>query len=73
MSMSNKLILGVALIFAVTVTSCLGLVFYYELQQRQLQLQETQLIQEQETERTEERSQFWQKLIPWGDDESEVN
>ena len=22
-------------------------------------------------ERTEERSQFWQKLVPWGDDEEE--
>lgn len=24
-------------------------------------------------ERTEERSQFWQKLVPWGKDEAEEN
>lgn len=27
----------------------------------------------EETERTEERSQFWQKLVPWGDDETEAD
>lgn len=27
--------------------------------------------QDQETERTEERSQFWQKAVPWGKDEAE--
>ena len=30
-------------------------------------------VQIQETERTEERSQFWQKIVPWGDDEEEEN
>ena len=32
----------------------------------------TEIEQQQETERTEERSQFWQKLIPWGSDEDEA-
>jgi len=27
-------------------------------------------IQIQKTERTEERSQFWQKFVPWGEDEA---
>lgn len=27
--------------------------------------------EKEETERTEERSQFWQKAVPWGKDEDE--
>ena len=30
---------------------------------------ETEEVERQRTERTEERSQFWQKAIPWGKDE----
>ena len=32
-----------------------------------------QIEQAQKTERTEERSQFWQKIVPWGEDEQEEN
>lgn len=32
----------------------------------------TIIEQQQKTERTEERSQFWQKLVPWGKDEDEA-
>lgn len=31
----------------------------------------TEIHEREETERTEEKSQFWQKLVPWGNDETE--
>lgn len=34
-------------------------------------LQKSIVHEREETERTEERNQFWQKLIPWGSDEAE--
>jgi hypothetical protein len=34
-------------------------------------LEERKLQEKTDKEQTEERSQFWQKLIPWGKDESE--
>jgi len=37
--------------------------------QKQIQLEEIRKIEN--IERTEERSQFWQKLVPWGEDEQE--
>ena len=40
---------------------------------RQLEKEEELVRQAQETERTEERSSFWQKLVPWGEDEAEEN
>ena len=36
-----------------------------------LKVEELKIHEQEATERTEERSQFWQKLIPWGSDESE--
>jgi len=36
-------------------------------------IQTATITEHEGTERTEERSQFWQKLIPWGDDETEKN
>ena len=40
---------------------------------RQIEAEEAKVIAAQETEQTEERSQFWQKLVPWGSDEDEGN
>ncbi len=40
---------------------------------RLIEREETAIAEAQRTERTEERSQFWQSLIPWGDDEAEDN
>ena len=37
--------------------------------QKQIQVEEIHKIEN--IERTEERSQFWQKLVPWGEDEQE--
>jgi len=36
-------------------------------------VKEAEIHEKEATERTEERSQFWQKLIPWGSDEEEKN
>ena len=44
-----------------------------EIVKEQIKKEEIDLIEKQKTERTEERSQFWQKLIPWGNDENENN
>ena len=33
---------------------------------------ETEITEAAHVEQTEERSQFWQKLVPWGSDEAEV-
>lgn len=40
---------------------------------RQIEYEESAISEVQRTERTEERAQFWQKLVPWGDDEAEDN
>jgi hypothetical protein len=40
---------------------------------RQIEREEAAVVQAQKTERTEERSQFWQKVVPWGSDEAEKN
>lgn len=40
---------------------------------RLIEREETAIAEAQRTERTEERSQFWQKIIPYGNDESEDN
>ncbi len=40
---------------------------------RLIEREEETVVQAQKTERTEERSQFWQKIVPWGDNESESN
>ena len=39
----------------------------------QKSVEETRLHEQAETERTEERAQFWQKLVPWGKDEDEAS
>lgn len=33
----------------------------------------SEIHEREETERTEEKAQFWQKLIPWGNDEQETS
>lgn len=40
---------------------------------RTIEREEAKIVQAQKTERTEERSQFFQKLVPWGNDEAEEN
>lgn len=38
---------------------------------KEIERQEVEIEKKADVERTEERSQFWQKLVPWGSDESE--
>ena len=40
---------------------------------RLIEREDNAIVEAQRTERTEERSQFWQKLVPWGEDETEGN
>ena len=46
---------------------------YFDSRVKRAEIEATKhvLIEEEKTERTEERSQFWQKLVPWGEDEQE--
>ncbi len=40
---------------------------------REIELEATKIREAADVEQTEERSQFWQKAIPWGSDEDEVS
>lgn len=42
-------------------------------EQAEIEREREERIQAEKTERTEERSQFWQKVVPWGNDEDEEN
>ena len=62
-------------ILAISLVLCVGIicttVAYLYPTASDRHLKEVEITQKQETERTEERSQFWQKLVPWGSDEEE--
>lgn len=42
-------------------------------EQAEIEREREKAVQAEKTERTEERSQFWQKVVPWGNDEAEEN
>lgn len=69
--MEGKWVFRVVLLVAVAVTALLGISEYASYRKALIEKEREQLIQEAETERTEERSQFWQKIVPWGNDEDE--
>lgn len=75
-------------ILSITIIIAIGLIGYFsiegsriaterELRQAEILREEriklSEIEQREETERTEERSQFWQKLVPWGGDEEEIS
>lgn len=71
------------MLLCITVVLCVGLMGYFSnvstqieaekaVQTKQIEQVEEEVREKQATERTEERSQFWQKLVPWGSDEEEV-
>lgn len=73
MKVDHKLVLSagvVVILFAVVIG-------FFSLEESKINAaKETEIRRVQEaqaTERTEERSQFWQKLVPWGSDETEDN
>ena len=70
------------LVIAVTVCAIAASFMYSSIRRAEIQrdqaVQEATIerereveVQAQKTERTEERSQFWQELVPWGEDEAE--
>lgn len=73
--MNPKQITRIVLIIAVCLTSIFAGGFYFSYQKslvdRDRAIQVERIEQEQKTERTEERSQFWQKVVPWGEDEAD--
>lgn len=48
-----------------------GVVGYFNLQSKKIETEQLRIHEQQATERTEERSHFWQKLIPYGNNEDE--
>lgn len=44
---------------------------HFRVEAKRAEIEAVKFAQKEKTERTEERSQFWQKLIPWGKDEAE--
>lgn len=71
-------VIGVSLVLIISITSYFGNKnVKIEAERieavRQIQREEEAIVQAQKTERTEERSQFWQKVVPWGSDETESN
>lgn len=51
----------------------LSILAYFGYQSKIVETEQIRVQEAAATERTEERSQFWQKLIPWGSDESEAS
>lgn len=75
--LTNKTFIALCVAFIVSCT-CAGIIIPRALieirkemirAERDVQLE--RIEQQHKTERTEERSQFWQKVVPWGDDEAE--
>ena len=72
--MTNNQVKGTIIAgFVVIVT--VGIISYYSIESAKINAEKekviTEIEQREETERTEERSQFWQKAIFWGKDEDE--
>lgn len=66
---------GVVFVVAVGVVASIFTIGKYSVEAAKIKAEKdiktTEIHEREETERTEERNQFWQKLIPWGSDESE--
>lgn len=63
--MTEKYMMRLVLFIGVVIALVGGVWAYFDYQKMVIR-------QEQETRRTEERSQFWQKLVPWGEDEDDA-
>lgn len=73
--MQGKYVFRIVVIVAVLLAAVIGGGEYASyrkaLIEKERQIEVERIEQEQKTERTEERSQFWQSLVPWGEDEAE--
>lgn len=76
MSVREREPVGLYITGLVAIAIIVGVGGYFGIQSTKIQAEKekeiTELVEKESTERTEERSQFWQKLIPWGEDESEI-
>lgn len=66
--MKNALIAATVLL---VVGMVIGAHVYTARLNRQAEIRQSEIAAQALIERTEERAQFWQKLIPWGEDEDE--
>jgi hypothetical protein len=71
--MQDKHIWKIVLVVCLFLALCIGGAQYTYVQKAKIdaqrEVQVNKIVQAEKTERTEERSQFWQKLVPWGKDE----
>lgn len=71
--MLNKWTFGIVLAVCLTGGVATGVSSYFNYQAAIIQQREETLRlqkrEQEKTKRTGERSQFWQKLVPWGTDE----
>lgn len=56
----------------VCICGCVLAVAYFGYRSMEYSTEQTRIREEQETIRNEENNQFWQKAIPWGEYEDEV-
>ena len=71
--MPDKHVVRIVVVIAITLLAWVGIDAYRDARLAEIERDREIEVQIQETERTEERSQFWQKIVPWGDDEDEEN
>lgn len=71
--MRSKYVLYLSIVVVLGLCGLFGINGYYDYQKTILDNKKEVLVEQERTERTEERSQFWQKIVPWGEDESEEN
>lgn len=71
--MSNKAIFRIVAMICITLVLIIVGAQYTHIQKSKIEapkaIKVEQVRQAEKTERTEERSQFWQKLVSWGKDE----
>ena len=69
--------LGSVVCICVALVAGIFAVSYFSVERAKIEAEKEKAIAEvherEETERVEENNQFWQKLVPWGNDEEEEN
>jgi uncharacterized protein YpmB len=55
-----------------TIMVLVGVIAFTTYKVNQNSVTKAKIQAEKELEQTEERSQFWQKLVPWGEDEEDI-
>ncbi len=67
--------IGAVFVIATAIVASIFTIGKYSVEAAKIQAEKdiktTEIHEREETERTEEKSQFWQKLVPWGNYETE--